>query len=419
MASETKTIYVYDGFNHEEDILLGRLYVDEIRGSEAYSFEFETEWLSHISAGTMIDPGLACYPGRQFSEDGELFGMFKDAAPDRWGRNLMNRRERQLAGMESRKPKKLRESDYLLGVFDRTRMGGLRFKTNPNGTYESDEEDFAVPPWTGLRTLEEASRNFEKEDGSNNEKWLSQLIRPGSSLGGARPKASISDENGNLWIAKFPSRHDENDTGAWEMVAHDIAVKCELNVPEAKLEKFSKYGSTFITKRFDRDHGKRVHYASSMTLLGKRDGASAQDGTSYLDIAGFIRAYGASPRKDLIELWRRVVFSMAVTNTDDHLRNHAFILTEKGWTLSPLFDVNPEPYGNELAINVDESSNVISLDLAINVANKFGIDKNTAKKMATEIIGTVDSNWEKTAKNYNLSRAQIDYMRPAFALPSI
>ncbi|MBQ6623137.1 MAG: HipA N-terminal domain-containing protein, partial [Mogibacterium sp.] len=208
MSSDSKTIYVYDSFSREEDRQLGSLFADRIRGSEAYSFEFDVEWLAEYGAGTVVDPALAYYSGRQFSGDGNLFGIFKDAAPDRWGRTLMNRRERILAEKENRKPRKLRESDYLLGVFDETRMGGLRFKTEKDGEYLSYDRDIAVPPWTRLRTLEEASRNFEKEEGAGDEKWLKQLIQPGSSLGGARPKASVADEKENLWIAKFPSRHD-------------------------------------------------------------------------------------------------------------------------------------------------------------------------------------------------------------------
>lgn len=414
MSSDSKTIYVYDGFSRDEDMQLGYLFVDRIRGNEAYSYEFDAEWLAECGAGTVIDPALAYYAGRQFSEDGELFGMFKDASPDRWGRTLMNRRERILAEKEKRKPRKLNESDYMLGVFDETRMGGLRFKTEEDGVYLSDDRDISVPPWTRLRTLEEASRNFEADEGAGDEKWLNQLIQPGSSLGGARPKASVVDEKGNLWIAKFPSKHDENDTGAWEMVVHELAKNCGLNVPEARLEKFSKYGSTFLTKRFDRDGQKRIHYASSMTLLGKSEGASGQDGTSYLDIAGFIRAHGANPKDDLKELWRRIVFSMAVTNTDDHLRNHAFILSKKGWTLSPMFDVNPVPYGNELVLNVDEQDNRISIELALSTAVKYGIDEANAEKLAKEIIGVVSKGWESLAKAFDMSRSQIENMRPAF-----
>lgn len=291
-----------------------------------------------------------------------------------------------------RKPSKLYDSDYLLGVYDETRMGGIRFKINPDGPFLSDNKETAAPPWATLRTLEKASRNFESDESGLTEKWLNQLIKPGSSLGGARPKATVVDTKDQLWIAKFPSRNDENDTGAWEMVAHDLAGLCGLNVPEAKLEKFSNLGSTYLIKRFDRVLNKRVHFASAMTLLGKTDGASAADGTSYLDMAAFIKSYGARPKQDLLELWKRIVFNMAVTNTDDHLRNHAFILTEQGWILSPLYDVNPVPYGDELSLNVDEEDNSISIELAISTAVRFGISETDAKDYAKNILVIVREN---------------------------
>ena len=326
----------------------------------------------------------------------------------------MNKRERILAEKEERKPRKLHDSDYLLGVYDVTRMGGIRFKTDKEGVFLADDRENMVPPWTTLRTLEEASRKFERDEGGLSEKWLNQLIAPGSSLGGARPKATVADTRGELWIAKFPSKNDENDTGAWEMVVHDLARMCRLNVPEAKLEKFSKFGSTFLVKRFDRAGKKRIHFASAMTLLGKRDGASAADGTGYLDIAAFIKAYGAAPQKDLTELWKRIVFNMAVTNTDDHLRNHAFLLTEKGWMLSPLYDVNPVPYGDELSLNVDETDNSIRFELALETALRFGIKTADAKIYVEETSKTIRENWRLLASKYGLSRSQIEEMRPAF-----
>lgn len=210
------------------------------------------------------------YSGRQYPTGKNIFGLFADASPDRWGRVLMNKRERILAEKEGRKPSKLYDSDYLLGVYDETRMGGIRFKVNPEGPFLSDDKETAATPWATLRTLEEASRNFENDETGLTEKWLNQLIKPGSSLGGARPKATVVDTKDQLWIAKFPSKNDENDTGAWEIVAHDLAALCGLNVPEAKLEKFSPLGSTFLIKRFDRLGSKRVHFASAMTLLGKK-----------------------------------------------------------------------------------------------------------------------------------------------------
>lgn len=414
MAINQKTIFVYDDFSTDQPVLMGSLYVNVIKGGESYSFEYDKGWLKKTGLTLTLDPELMPYSGRQYPTGKNIFGLFADASPDRWGRMLMNKRERILAEKEGRKPSKLYDSDCLLGVYDETRMGGIRFKVNPEGPFLSDDKETAAPPWATLRTLEEASRNFENDETGLTEKWLNQLIKPGSSLGGARPKATVVDTKDQLWIAKFPSKNDENDTGAWEIVAHDLAALCGLNVPEAKLEKFSPLRSTFLIKRFDRLGSKRVHFASAMTLLGKKDGASAADGSSYLDIAAFIKSYGAQPKKDLIELWKRIVFNMAVTNTDDHLRNHAFILTDNGWILSPLYDVNPVPYGDELSLNVDEDDNSISIDLAVQTAVKFGISKSDAEAVAEDILQIVRDNWERTAARYDLTRRQIEEMRPAF-----
>ena len=415
MADIQKMIYVYDDFSCSEPLLMGTLYVNVIKGVESYSFEYNNEWLKKTGLMMTLDPELLPYSGRQYPSGKKIFGVFADASPDRWGRVLMNKRERILAEKEGRKPSKLHDSDYLLGVYDETRMGGIRFKLNLDGPFLSDDKETAAPPWAALRTLEEASRHFESDETGVSEKWLKQLIKPGSSLGGARPKATVVDTQGQLWIAKFPSRNDENDTGAWEMVAHDLAVLCGLNVPEAKLEKFSSLGSTFLVKRFDRIGKKRVHFASAMTLLGKTDGASAADGSSYLDIAAFIKSYGAKPKSDLMELWKRIVFNMAITNTDDHMRNHALILSGKGWRLSPLYDVNPVPYGDELSLNVDEEDNRISIDLAVQTAKRFGVEESDAESYAKDILGIVRDHWESLASGYGLSRRQIEEMRPAFS----
>ncbi len=411
---ESKIIYVYDDFSTSEAVLLGRLFVDSIRGSESYSFEYEASWLKNHRQSVKLDPELMNYEGRQFASKKNIFGIFADASPDRWGRVLINKRERLFAEKEGRKPRKLYDSDYLLGVYDETRMGGLRFKLDPKKEFVQSDRDSAVPPWATLRSLEEASRNYENDETGYNEQWINQLIKPGSSLGGARPKATVVDESGQLWIAKFPSKNDENDTGAWEKVVHDLARLCGLNVPESKLERFSDLGSTFLVKRFDREGKRRIHFASAMTLLGKTDGASAADGVGYLDIVGFIKSNGAEPKSDLMELWSRIVFNMAVTNTDDHLRNHAFVLTKNGWVLSPLYDVNPVPYGNELSLLVNDEDNRISVELAIKTAPYFGISEKIAKEQAEKILVTVHKNWENLASKHGLSRRQIEEMRPAF-----
>ena len=283
MTSGQETVYVYDSFSSDSPSLLGLLYISVIRGTESYAFEYSRDWLSKTNLSISLDPELMPFPGRQFPSGKDIFGMFSDASPDRWGRVLMNKRERILAEKEGRKPRKLHDSDYLLGVYDETRMGGIRFKSDPDGPFLADDRETSVPPWARLRSLEEASRNYENDESGLSEQWLNQLIKPGSSLGGARPKATVVDEQKQLWIAKFPSKDDENDSGAWEMTVHELAAMCGLSVPEARLEKFSRYGSTYLVKRFDRNGSERIHYASAMTLLGKTDGASAVDGTSYLE----------------------------------------------------------------------------------------------------------------------------------------
>lgn len=260
----------------------------------------------------------------------------------------------------------------------------------------------------------EISYAFENDDTGLEEKWLKQLIAPGSSLGGARPKASVMAPDGSLWIAKFPSKHDDFNSGAWEMVAHDLAMKCGLNVPEAKVEKFSKLGTTFLVKRFDRVGAQRIHFSSAMTMLGKKDGANATDGSSYLEIVSFLKADGAKPKRDLEELWKRIVFSMAVSNTDDHFRNHGFILSDEGWELSPLYDVNPDIYGEYLSLNVDADNSSIDFELAVQAAPYYGIGKKYAVQEVDKIKNTVRESWKELAKKYGISRGEIERMSPAF-----
>ena len=413
---EEKTIYVYENWSSDTPVLVGKLYVSHIRGKEQFAFEYDNSWLASDSANYFLDPDLLLYNGRQYAPmDKSLFGVFADSCPDRWGRLLMKRREAVNARREDRKPKALGENDYLLGVYDKARLGALRFKTEENGEFLSNDKELATPPWTTLRTLEAASYGFENDESGLDERWLKQLLAPGSSLGGARPKATVQDEKGNLWIAKFPSKHDEVNSGAWEKVVHDLAELCGLDVPEAKLETFSKNGSTFLVKRFDRNGDKRIHFASAMTLLGKSDGASGSDGSSYLDMVSFIRKNGAEPERDLRELWKRIVFNMMVSNTDDHMRNHGFILTKKGWRLSPLYDVNPIPYGDVLSLNVSMEDGSISTDLVVSVAKYFDLGENEAVEIVNEMKAIVRNNWEIIAKKCGLSRNACEYMKPAFA----
>ena len=408
-------IYVYENWKSDIPSLIGTLYVDGGRGKQVVSFEYDEEWLRDLTNNVSLDPDLGMFKGRQYAPaDKLMFGVFEDSCPDRWGRLLMKRREAIIAKREERKPRTLTEADFLIGVYDETRMGGLRFSASKGGAFLSDDKELATPPWTTLRKLESASLAFEKNDDGMEEKWLKQLVAPGSSLGGARPKASVLAPDGSLWIAKFPSKNDDINVGAWEMVVHDLAKLCNLNVPETKLENFSKTGSTFLTKRFDRDGKRRIHFASAMTLLGKKDGANATEGSSYLDIASIIRQNSVSPKKDLLELWRRMVFNMAVSNTDDHLRNHGFIMEKEGWILSPLYDVNPNIYGDTLSLNVDSDNNLIDFHLALSVAELYGLTNEQALEELKEIKNVVESNWRRLAQNYGLSRSEIEGMEPAF-----
>jgi serine/threonine-protein kinase HipA len=415
MGIDDKAIYVYTDWHSRSPELMGLLYASATRGKELYSFEYNKNWIRSIGIGFIFDPDLRFYEGRQYVPQGKpFFGVFSDSCPDRWGRLLMNRREANLARKEGRKPRALLESDYLLGVFDEARIGALRFSLSESGPFLAADKNTSIPPWATLRALESASLSFESDENGTEEKWLNQLFAPGSSLGGARPKASVQAPDGSLWIAKFPSKRDDCNSGAWEMVVHDLAGKCGLNVPEAKLETFSDTGGTFLVKRFDRTGIRRIHFSSAMALLGKTDGDGAES-ASYLDMASFIKSNGASPIQDLKELWKRIVFNMAVSNTDDHLRNHGFLLTEHGWKLSPMYDVNPNIYGNTLSLNVSADDNSISFDLAVKMAKYYEIGANDAKKTVADIMGTVLRNWRDLAADYGLNKDAADRMAPAFA----
>ena len=405
-----KRILVYENWRKAEPTLIGNLYIEGVKGKEICSFEYDSGWLKD-SNNLQLDPDLSLFKGRQFAPvEKQLFGIFEDSCPDRWGRTLMDRREAIIARAESRKPRSLTESDYLLGVHDKSRMGALRFKLEESGPFLSDNSEMAAPPWIALRKLNDAVAEFEKDD-LRSDKWLQMLIAPGSSLGGARPKANVVAPDGRLWIAKFPSRNDKRNCGAWEKTVYELAGMCGLSVVESKLEKLSKFGSTFLVKRFDREFERRIHFTSAMSLLGSTDG---QTDCGYMDIAAFIKSTGASPKKDLIELWKRIVFNMLVSNTDDHLRNHGFLLTEKGWILSPVFDVNPNPYGENLSLNVTERVSAISTELAHETCEFFGVSNSKAKSTIAEMRKIVKENWRRIAGANGISRSEQAFMAPAF-----
>jgi serine/threonine-protein kinase HipA len=412
-----KQILVYgDWIDLGDTMLMGILQAEQVRGKEVFSFSYTKEWLEKGPA-LVIDPDLGLYSGPQYSRDDKPnFGLFMDSSPDRWGRVLMERREAFAARQEKRRPKTLMESDFLLGVFDQYRMGGLRFKLSEDGPFLDANNAMAAPPMTSLRALEEASLQLEKDDAMEDPefaKWLNLLISPGSSLGGARPKASVIDPNGELWIAKFPSRKDDRDIGGWETVVNELAIKSGLSVAEGKARKFTQDYHTFLTRRFDRIGTGRIHFASAMTLLGHTDGTDGTAGVSYLHLAEYIMRYGAQSDTDLEELWRRIVFNICVSNSDDHLRNHGFLLTPQGWMLSPAFDINPIPRSTGLSLNISEQSNELDLDLAREVAEKFRIDKEKREAIITQVINAVDL-WKDVAGRIGISRGEIIAMESAF-----
>jgi serine/threonine-protein kinase HipA len=400
----------------QEPHQLGILHADLVRGKEVFSFEYDAAWLESGRAQS-LDPDMQLYSGPQYLGEGKSnFGIFLDSSPDRWGRTLMDRREALLARTEDRKPKALLETDYLLGVFDGNRMGALRFKENEEGPYLNNNKEMASPPWTSIRELEHASLELEKDiaDDTEQTKWLTMLMAPGSSLGGARPKASVVDPKSQLWIAKFPSGNDKHDMGAWEMVTHQLAINAGLTVPEARAGKFYGPQHTFLTKRFDRTaESGRIHFASAMTLLGQTDGADFKSGVGYLDLVEFISRNGANVNGDLDELWRRIVFYICVSNTDDHLRNHGFLLTEGGWILSPAYDMNPVETGSGLSLNISETDNAQELDLAIEVAPYFRVSEKRASEIIEKVKASV-GQWNSIAEKQGISRTERDRLSNAF-----
>lgn len=418
------TIAVYAHWiGMQEPKRLGFLHARRGAGREAFEFEYDAGVLADRDLGTTrLDPRIGLFAGRQHPAQGsETFGMFADASPDRWGRMLMNRRlERDKRAGALPRTARLHESDYLLGVHDAYRVGALRFRLDDAGDFLDNLHDAAAPPFVQLRELEAASLGLERDEKNvarKAEEWLRLLIAPGGSLGGARPKASVADPDGHLWIAKFPSLRDEHDVGAWEQVLHALAHACGLNVPESSVRKVAHEHHTFLVQRFDRTpQGMRIHFASAMTLTGRKDGDDAAAGASYLELARVLIDHGASPTEDLRELWSRIVFFMLVSNTDDHLRNHGFLLVpRRGWRLAPAFDINPAPDSHELQLNVSEADNALDLDLARSVAPYFRV----AAKAADEIIErfrAVVAQWRTIAKRLRIPVKEQERMAESFRL---
>ncbi|MDN5842222.1 MAG: type II toxin-antitoxin system HipA family toxin [Alcaligenaceae bacterium] len=376
-------------------------------------FHYERDWLKDPRAFA-LDPDLSL-DEHPFFPKPELgnFGIFLDSSPDRWGQTLMKRREALQAKDEQRSPRTLYAWDFLIGVQDLTRQGALRFR-RPSTEEFLGNEKMAAPPVTTLRELEAVAyqlSNRRINDLNALRKWLAVLVAPGASLGGARPKANFTEIDGTLWIGKFPARDDDRDVGAWEYAVHLLAQEAGIDVPPAKLIKLNNGFHTFCVQRFDRANGARRFYASAMTLLRK----TQSEGTSYLELAQFIRCQGDAEHADadLEQLFRRVAFNVAVGNRDDHLRNHGFVLGKTGWRLAPAFDVNPNIDKAEHVLNIDDVDNRPSLETVLSTAAFYGLDDKRAGQIVNEVVAVVD-DWQEAARRVRISGADIDLTMGAF-----
>ena len=414
MTKGKQDIYIYAHWKGlEEPQLMGVLSALYAKGKKAFSFEYDKDWLKSKEQ-MLLDPDIQFYTGPQYPNNKENFGVFLDSMPDTWGRTLMKRRASQEAAANNEKAKTLYEIDYLLGVYDESRMGALRFKLDIEGPFLDDNQLNPTPPWSSIRELQEAAKNFENDDDNDEvKKWLAVLMAPGSSLGGARPKANILDKNKELWIAKFPSKNDTVDKAAWEYLAYQLAIKAGIHMAPSKIEKISGSFNTFFTKRFDREEGCRLHFASAMTMTGNNEDTIRDNPASYLELAEFIQNHGAMVNDNLEQLWRRIVFNIAISNTDDHLRNHGFILTNQGWILSPAYDLNPSIDKDGLALNIDMDNNALDYDLVKSVGEFFRLDNKQMDKIIQEVLGVV-ATWKEVAKEIGIANKEQTLMTKAF-----
>ena len=390
--------------------LVGRLWARMRRGRDSASFEYDEEWLA-LAQRFAVEPALPLGPGPfHTAADKPMFGGLGDSAPDRWGRVLMRRAERREAERTGRTPRTLREIDYLLRVNDAARLGALRFAQAPGGPFLASDEVKPIPPLVELPRLLSAAEHVVNDSDSDED--LRLLLAPGSSLGGARPKASVRDKDGHLAIAKFPHKDDDLDAVRWEAVALRLAERASISVPEWRLET-TAHKPIVLLRRFDRVNGRRTPFLSAMTMLGAND----RERRSYLEFVDALRQHGAAPKTDMHLLWRRILFSVLISNTDDHLRNHGFLYDgPDGWRLSPAYDLNPVPVDIKpriLATDIDLDVGTASLDLVLEVAGYFELDGAEARTIASE-VGKAVGGWRKVANNLGLTSHEIDRVASAF-----
>lgn len=405
-----RAVYVYADLDGKP-VLVGTLHARFRKNRESATFTYDPSWLREPSRFA-LEPALVLHDLAHHTHAGQaMFGAFGDSAPDRWGRMLMRRAERQRAKAEQRPPRTLNDIDCLLGVNDETRQGALRFAEQLGGPFLAVTGiGPRVPPLIELPALLAASDRIAVDEGTEDD--LRLLLAPGSSLGGSRPKASVRDHDGGLLIAKFPHAGDETDQPAWEALALRLASSAGIDASKGRLESIAQR-SVLLLKRFDRSGSRRIPFLSAMSLLG----ASDNESHSYLEIADALRQCSAAPGEDLVELWRRIVFSILISNVDDHLRNHG-LLGEgpAGWRLAPAYDLNPTPTDirpRVLSLAVDDQEHTASIELAFQVAEYFGIDKKTARRIANE-IGQAVASWQNEAQRLGIRATEIDRMASAF-----
>ena len=401
-----RKIYVYCHMN-DEDILVGYLWVNVKGQNETSTFQYVSSWVENPKSFS-IDPALYLTTTPQYT-DRPLFGVFTDCSPDRWGRLLMNRFEKTRAKEENRQPRRLNNVDFMMLVNDEARQGALRFKNDPDGEFLFPPKIKTIPPLIKLPELLSAAEKINENIETSED--LKLLLDPGSSLGGARPKASVINNEGDLCIAKFPKKDDNNNVVLWEAVALTLAKNAGINVPSWQVQEILGK-SVIIIKRFDRNKTKRIPFVSAMTMLGAED---RDNSYSYQNIADIIRQYSSDPKTDMIELWRRIVFSVLISNTDDHLRNHGFIrVDDKGWRLSPVYDVNPSSDNtSSLSTMISEGDYSATLENALSVAEYFGLSSEVANAIIAEVKKAV-SNWKNVAKQFGIPQAEIKLMEVAF-----
>lgn len=394
-----------------ETARVGTLWFHVRKGRESASFEYDKSWLNHPEKFA-LEPALQLTEGAFHTNPNSIiFGAIGDSAPDRWGRVLMRRAETLKAKNIDTTPKTLFEMDYLLGVNDEARQGALRFSAPEEPeTYLTPKNKIAIPPLIELPKLLSATERFIEDEETSED--LRLLLAPGSSLGGARPKASVHDQDGSLAIAKFPRKDDDHNVVVWEAVALELAKQAGINVPEWRLETILGK-PVLIIKRFDRKAKQRVPFLSAMSMLGAKD----NEQHSYLEIAYALAQHGASPEKDMYELWRRIVFSIMIANTDDHLRNHGFIYErQRGWRLSPAYDINPTPVEIKpriLTTAIDFDNTEADIEIAKSVAKDFRLSKEQVENIIQEVSKAVQ-NWQKIASDYGLSKQECNRMASAF-----